>query len=68
MAAEAPWGAGGVSAASEAVGGAAVPRGQPGRVSTPTPIGHDTPVPWSGQYPFGFSDRSVYCMRSLWRP
>jgi hypothetical protein len=32
-----------------------------------TPIGHDTSVPWSGQYPYGFlaSDRYRWCQRYL---
>jgi hypothetical protein len=32
-----------------------------------TPIGHDTSVPWSGQYPYGFlaSGRYPWCQRYL---
>ena len=43
-----------------------------GPLAFTTPIGHDTPVPWSGQYPFGFllSDRHCWwwcCLSELAR-
>jgi hypothetical protein len=45
--------------------GGQVRRPQPSALTTP--IGHDTPVPWSGQYPCGFlaSDRYCWCEQYL---
>jgi hypothetical protein len=42
-------------------GGYAIELAQPSALTTP--IGHDTPVPWSGQYSCGFlaSDRYCWC-------
>jgi len=34
---------------------------QPQPSALTTPIGHDTPVPWSGQYPYGFLASDRYC-------
>ncbi len=35
--------------------------GPAGPLARTTPMGHETPVPWSGQYPFGFFVLERYC-------